>query len=91
MEQLPDVRVLSGSASPDEEEAARAAVVELWKADRARAARTSAVSPWVLAARSESTKRGALAGRSHPMGWRLSGRLRAMQATPTQSGRGDAK
>jgi len=45
----------------------------------------------MVAARAEATKRGALTGRHHPQGWRLSGRLRGMQATPTQTGRGDAK
>ncbi|MGZ4104165.1 MAG: hypothetical protein ACXVQY_08240 [Actinomycetota bacterium] len=88
---MPEVRVVAGSPAPEHEEAARAAILELWRTDRAAAARHASVSAWVLAARSESTKRGALAGRGHPMAWRLSGRLRAMQATPTQSGRGDAK
>jgi hypothetical protein len=74
-----------------EEQAAREAIVELWKQSRAEAARRAAPSAWTVLARAESTKRGALVGRGHPNAWRLSGRLRSIQPTPTQTGRGDAK
>jgi hypothetical protein len=83
--------VVGGSPSDAEEEAARTAIVALWNEARADAAQRSGLSPWVVLARAESTKRGALVGRGRPNAWRLSGRLRAIKADPTQTGRGDAK
>jgi len=89
MSEPPEIRIVAGSPTDEEEQAARAAIIQLWREARAKA--SAVPSGWRAAARAESTKRGALIGRGHPQGWRLSGRLRAMQATPTQTGRGDAK
>jgi hypothetical protein len=91
MSEPPEVTVVGGSPTDEEEQAAREAIVQLWREARAVDARGAVASGWMVAARAEATKRGALIGRRHPQGWRLSGRLRAMQATPTQTGRGDAK
>ena len=91
MSEPPEVRVVGGSPTEEEEQAASEAIVQLWREARAEAARATPASGWMVAARAEATGRGTSIDRRDPNGWRLSGRLRAMQATPTQTGRGDAK
>ena len=90
MTEQPEVRVRSGSPTPQEEEAIHAALVQLWQAARAKAAAASGPSPWVLAARAEATSRDATALRG-ARAWRLSGRIGVTPVTQTQTGRGDAK
>jgi hypothetical protein len=86
----PEIRVRSGSPTVDEEEAVRSAILQLWQDARAKAAAASGLSPWVLAARAESTLRDATAVRG-ARAWRLSGRIATSPMTTNQTGRGDAK
>jgi len=90
MTEPPEVRVVAGSPTEQEEAAVRSAIVRLWQDARAKAARASGPSPWVLAARAEGTGRGSTALRG-ARAWRLSGRIGAPPVTLTQIGRGDAK
>jgi hypothetical protein len=84
------VTIMAGSPTPDEERAVGAALEQVWHAERAASARASGLSPWVLAARAEATKRGRRVLRS-ARAWRLSGRVTARPETSTQTGRGDSK
>jgi hypothetical protein len=86
----PEVRVRAGSPTQEEEQAVRSAIYQLWQEARAKAAAASGPSPWVLAARAESTLRDTTALRGAGA-WRLSGRIATNPMTANQTGRGDAK
>ena len=90
MAEQPEVRVVRGSPTPFEEEAARAAIETIWLEERAKAAASELPSAWVMAARAESTGRG-LATLRGGRAWRFSSRFLGNPPTPTQTGRGDAK
>ena len=90
MADQPEVRVVGGSPTPLEEEAARAAIEAIWLEERAKAVAASGPSGWVMAARAESTGRGLAAMRGIRV-WRFSSRFLGNPPTPTQTGRGDAK
>jgi hypothetical protein len=85
-----DARVRSGSPTPEEEAAALAAIERIWHDERAKAVAAAGRSPWVTAARIEGTRISPAALRG-ARAWRLSVLLGGDVATPTQTGRGDAK
>ena len=91
MTSLPELRILRGSPTPQQEEAIRRALMKLWAEERASA--VAGLSPWVAAARAEATGQSTASARAagSPGTWRLSGRLTETVATQTQTGRGDAK
>lgn len=93
MTELPEICVTSGSPEPVEQEAARRAIVDLWRQDQARAAAETPADPWTLAGRVEANRSGAWAARARggPNAWRLSGRLSAQAESHISIGRGDAK
>jgi len=87
----PDVRIRTGSPTPDEEAAVFAAIDRIWSDERAKAAAATGPSGWVRAARLEATRRSANAVRG-ARAWRLSGAAAGGDPpTQTQTGRGDAK
>ncbi len=89
--ETPEVGVTRGAPTPAEEEAARAAILELWRADVAEAVRARGPSPWVLAGRVRATRRGAEAVRARTQAcWRLAGRL-GPSVSHIAIGRGDAR
>ena len=66
----PDVEITAGSPNPDEERAIHEAILVLWRADQAKAARKSGgLGGWRALARSEA------AGAPAPRSWRASGGL----------------
>jgi hypothetical protein len=92
MSEPPRIQIVSGSPTPEEEEAVREAVLKLWREDQAAAARAADANPWVLAARAEATGGGLalVRARAKRSSWRLSGRF-AGPESHIQAGRGDAK
>lgn len=92
MPEPPEVRITSGSPTPEEEAAARAAILELWREDQARAAAEAPTNAWALAGRIEATRTGtgSLRARSAPAAWRRSGRFSTAESH-ISIGRGDAK
>ena len=90
MSDAPEGRIRAGSPTPDEEAAVFAALDRIWHDERAKAVAAAGRSGWVTAARIESTRRSVNALRG-ARAWRLSGLIAGDTATPTQTGRGDAK
>jgi hypothetical protein len=91
MPQPPELRIVRGSPTPEEEAAVRAAVLDLWRKERARASAAAGPNPWVLAGRIESTHRWREALPRTPEGWRRSGRIAAKPVSDNRIGRGDAR
>jgi hypothetical protein len=84
----PEIRIERGSPTPEEEAAIRAAILKLWRDDRAAAARIQGSSPWVVAARAEAIRAGIQAARGEHA-WRLSAFLDEVPSWRT--GRGDSR
>lgn len=93
MADAPEIRILRGNPTPEEEDAVRRAIVELWREEQARAARDAAANPWVLSGRVEGARQGQspLRERARSKAWRLSGRIAAGPLSHITIGRGDAK
>jgi hypothetical protein len=88
----PEVRILRGSPTPEEEAALREAVLRLWREERAEARRGAGRSPWVRCARAEATGFGAADLRREPGAWRLGLRLIGLGlVSERRAGRGDAR
>ncbi len=62
MIRLPEVEVVGGSPTPEEERAVREAIITLWREDQARQSRDSRKAGWLDVARREG------AGESGPRG-----------------------
>lgn len=90
MSDTPEARIRTGSPTAEEGAAVLAALERIWHDERAKAAAAAGRSGWVTAARMESTRRSVNALRG-ARAWRLSGLIAGDTATPTQTGRGDAK
>ena len=90
MTEGPEARIRAGSPTQEEESAVFAAIDRIWRDDRAKATAASRPSPWVIAERVQAARLRANALRG-PRAWRLSGLVGGEPATPTQTGRGDAK
>jgi len=92
MPEPPEIQITSGSPTPEEEAAVRAAILELWREDQARAARDAPTDAWALAGRIEATRTGtgSLRARSAPSAWRRSGWF-ATAESHIRIGRGDAR
>jgi hypothetical protein len=90
LSEAPDAFIRAGSPTPDEEAAVRAAIDRIWREESAKSAAATGPSAWVTAARLESSHRSVSALRG-ARAWRLSGAAGWDPATPTQTGRGDAK
>ena len=89
--EAPQVGVTRGTPTPAEDQAARAAILELWRTDVADAVRARGASPWVLAGRARATRRGPEAVRARTGdGWRLAGHL-GPSVSHFGIGRGDAR
>lgn len=91
----PEIHVSSGAPAPDEEAAVRAAILKIWRDERAEAVRAEGLSRWRAAARAEATGNGAhdlrVAGAARA-GWRLSQRLAGFGLlSARRTGRGDSK
>lgn len=91
----PGFEVLSGSPTPEEEAAIRAAILKLWRDERAEAARAGAASRWTVAARAAATGNGVADLRRRAGGasaWRLSLRLAGVGLLcARRTGRGDSR
>jgi len=88
--QGPEARIRGGSPTSEEEAAVLAAIEQIWRDERAKAAAAIEPSGWVTAARLEGTRRTANTLRGARV-WRLSGTSGWDAPTATQTGRGDAK
>jgi len=55
MAEPPEIRIVRGDPSPEEEAAIREAILRIWRDEQAEAARVTGRSPWVVAARAEAT------------------------------------
>ncbi|MFA5891452.1 MAG: hypothetical protein WDA27_10985 [Actinomycetota bacterium] len=88
MGEAPKVRVISGRPTPQEEHAARLAIVRLWQEDAAAEARAASGNPWVMAGRVEGARQsfGAVRASAGPDSWRVSGRISAGSVSRTQRG-----
>jgi hypothetical protein len=88
---VPDLQIRGGEPTRAEADAARAAIVELWRADQAAAARAAGASPWIAGARAEATRRSGSDLRARTASaWRWAGRV-GPTVSSIQIGRGDAR
>ena len=91
----PDFQVVSGSPTPEEEEAIRAAILKLWREERAEVTRAASASRWAIAARAEATRNGVGDLRRQAGGagaWKLSQRVAGFGLlSADRTGRGDSK
>jgi hypothetical protein len=53
MPEPPEIRVVRGDPTPEEEEAIREAILRVWRNEQTEARRASGRTPWVEAARAE--------------------------------------
>ncbi len=92
MNEPPEIRVVRGNPTPDEEAAIREAILKLWRDEQTEAARASARSAWVVAARAESTAAAAGDFRHEGDAWRAGVRISGLGLVSVRrSGRGDSK
>ncbi|MGH2727822.1 MAG: hypothetical protein ACRDKS_12695 [Actinomycetota bacterium] len=92
MPEPPEIRIIRGDPSPEEEAAIREAILRLWRREQAEAARTSGRSSWVVTARAEASGWGAADLRREPGAWRLGTRLAGFGLLSVRrTGRGDSK
>jgi len=87
----PEIEI--GRPGDEEAEAARRAILALWREDQAKAAREAPADPWTLTARAEAVRAGPAAFRLRggARAWRLSGWGAHTSESHLQAGRGDAK
>lgn len=90
-----EIEISSGAPTPEEEAALRAAILKLWRDERAEAVRAEGLSPWRAAARAEATGNGAADlrfGGVTRSAWRLSQRVAGFGLLSVRrTGRGDSK
>jgi len=92
MSEPPEIRVVRGNPTPDEEAAIREAILKLWRDEQAEAARASARSGWVVAARAEATGAAADDLRREGGAWRAGVRISGLGLVSVRrTGRGDSK
>jgi hypothetical protein len=92
MSEEPEIRIVRGNPSPDEEAAVRAAILKIWRDEQADAARASARSAWVVAARAEATNATAEDFRRDGDSWRAGLRITGLGLVSVRrTGRGDSK
>jgi len=92
MSEPPEIRVVRGNPTPDEEAAIRDAILKLWRDEQAEAARASARSGWVVAARAEATSAAADDFRREGDAWRAGIRISGLGLVSVRrTGRGDSK
>ena len=88
----PEIRVVRGDPTPEEEAAIREAILRIWRQEQADAARASARSPWVVAARAEATGASAAELRADVDAWRAGLRIAGLGLVSVRrTGRGDSK
>ncbi|MEX2556539.1 MAG: hypothetical protein WEB06_13050 [Actinomycetota bacterium] len=91
MAEPPEIEVVAGSPTPEEEAAIREAILRIWRKDQSEAQRVSGRSRWVVAARADSSGWGAADVRGSDA-WRLALRLPGLGLVSVRrSGRGDSK
>lgn len=91
MAEPPEIRIVRGQPTPEEEAAIREVIVRLWRQEQAEAARARGRSQWVIAARAESTGAGAQDFRADD-GWRAGLRITGLGLQSSRrTGRGDSK
>jgi hypothetical protein len=91
MPEPPEIRVVRGNPTPEEEEAIREAILRVWRNEQAEARRASARSQWVLAARAEATGAGAADFRRDGI-WRAGFRITGLGLVSVRrTGRGDSR
>lgn len=95
MTEPPEIEVTSGAPTPEEEAAIRAAILRMWRRERAEAVREAGLSRWRAAARAEATGNPAAdlfeAGVTADA-WKLSGRIGGRGLISVlRTGRGDSK
>lgn len=91
MSEPPEIRVVRGRPTPEEESAIREAILRLWRQEQAEAARASGRSAWVIAARAEATGAGAQDFRGDDA-WRAGLRITGLGLQSSRrTGRGDSK
>lgn len=91
MAEPPEIRILRGQPTPEEEAAIREAILRLWRQEQAEAARASGRSAWVIAARAEATGAGAQDFRGDDA-WRAGLRITGLGLQSSRrTGRGDSR
>lgn len=88
----PEIEVLGGSPTPEEEAAIREVILRLWRQEQAEARRASGGSRWVAAARADAAGWGAADLRGGGRAWRFGMRLPGLGLVSVRrAGRGDSK
>ena len=92
MSEPPEIRVVRGTPTPEEEAAVREAILKLWRDEQAEAARASARSGWVVVARAEATGAAADDFRREGAAWRAGMHITGLGLVSVRrTGRGDSK
>jgi hypothetical protein len=92
MPEPPEIRILRGNPTPEEEAAVREAILKIWRDEQAEAARVSGRSGWVVAARAEATSAAAEDFRRDGDAWRSGLRIAGLGLVSVRrTGRGDSK
>lgn len=92
MAEPPEIRIVRGNPTPDEEAAVREAILKIWRDEQADAARASGRSGWVIAARAEATAAAAEDFRRDGDAWRAGLRIAGLGLVSVRrTGRGDSK
>ncbi len=88
----PEIEIVGGSPTPEQEAAIREAILRLWRLEQSEARASSGRSRWVVAARAEASGWGARDVRSDGGAWRLGTRLPGFGLLSVRrTGRGDSK
>jgi hypothetical protein len=91
MPEPPEIRVVRGDPTPEEEEAIREAILRVWRTEQTEAHRASGRSGWVIAARAEATGASAEDFRSDGA-WRSGFRITGFGLMSVRrTGRGDSR
>lgn len=92
MPEPPEIEIVGGSPTPEEEAAIREAILRLWRREQSEAHRASGGSQWVIAARAGASGWGAADVRGATGAWRLGTRLPGLGLLSVRrTGRGDSK
>jgi hypothetical protein len=92
MAEPPEIRVVRGNPTPEEEAAIRETILRIWRDEQADAARESSRSGWVIAARAEATGAAAEDFRRDGDAWRAGVRIAGLGLVSVRrTGRGDSK
>ena len=92
MAEPPEIRIVRGNPTPEEEAAVREAILKIWRDEQAEAARASRRSGWVVVARAEATAAAPEDFRRDGDAWRSGLRIAGLGLVSVRrTGRGDSK